>query len=284
LDSHISAAAQLGHSRIEKSSHVGDEVKRSSVMKAADCSVLHYHGYAVYDSHGFFDRGLQVSGNETLQVRDVFALRLSKAPLVTLVACASGEQQIESHNEPLDLVPAFIYAGAAAVIAPLWPIKDEDGAEFSKSFYATLLGSLPSPGQKYCNVARAVQQSICSLKSKGDRSESLYHCAAYALQGSPFCLGARRINEQASLDLQNHLTKSNTRSTEMENTSAEHSFSDTTDDHTSKSTVHTRDHFLFDDEHFDFIVTSEFGDIRGRRRCDQREAGPVLENMHPRRV
>jgi len=176
------------------SAFVGQEVTKSSFQSISeDSTLIHYHGHASYDPPEILDRGLVLHDDNVLKAREIFSLRFSQAPLVTLIACASGEQSVQIQDEPLGIIPAFLYAGASSVVGTLWPILDVDGATFSRYFYECLYSStgedLSLDGAPIRNVARALQHAILGLRSQEGYKDALYNWGAYVISGSPFAKG-----------------------------------------------------------------------------------------------
>ena len=75
---------------------------------------------------------------------DVLGKRLN-ASLVVLSACRTAtpsESGLPPDGDMLGLPRAFLIAGAAAVIATLWPVNDESAQKFFEDFYGGALGGL----------------------------------------------------------------------------------------------------------------------------------------------
>jgi hypothetical protein len=97
---------------------------------------------------------------------------------------------ISSTDDVLGIPTALFYAGASSVVSTLWPIDDEDGAEFGKEFYAALREQItrtqsPEAHDVIANamdIAKAMQTAVMKLRER----ESLltpYHWAAFTLNG-----------------------------------------------------------------------------------------------------
>jgi CHAT domain-containing protein len=79
-----------------------------------------------------------------LTVEDAEQLGLRPCTVV-LSACETGLSEGGSGNEMVGLVRAFMVAGAARVVASLWPVDDAVTAGFMRSFHAALaVGCSPS--------------------------------------------------------------------------------------------------------------------------------------------
>ena len=86
-------------------------------------SALHLH-----------DAALSVEAVETLAL---------KPGIVVLSACETGVAESGRGDERVGLVRAFLVAGAARVVASLWPVDDEVTGAFMANFYAALCAGEP---------------------------------------------------------------------------------------------------------------------------------------------
>lgn len=105
--------------------------------------LIHFAVHGIYDPAGIQD-GLVLTDGQALDPMEVRGSALAAAPFVFLNAC-----QVGSGNRILGdyagMAAAFLYAGAAGVVAPLWSIKDEAAKEIALAFYAkTRAGSPPA--------------------------------------------------------------------------------------------------------------------------------------------
>jgi CHAT domain-containing protein len=77
-----------------------------------------------------------------LQPREIAALDL-RGRLVVLSACESADGALLSGEGPLSLARAFFAAGAGAVVATRWPLRDDDAAFVMERFYRALAAGDP---------------------------------------------------------------------------------------------------------------------------------------------
>jgi CHAT domain-containing protein len=82
-------------------------------------------------------RILLIDGNLDEDV--VMGTKLAGTPMVFLNACQVGIAH-DVLGDYAGLAPAFLYAGAAAVIAPLWSIDDGVAREIARRFYERVFG------------------------------------------------------------------------------------------------------------------------------------------------
>jgi hypothetical protein len=97
-------------------------------------------------------------------------------PLVFLNACEVGRQEIDLAS-PDGFAQVFMQEGAAAVIAPLWSVKDGIAHEIAATFYRQL-----KKGEPLAAILRDLR-----AKSYEDPSEDTY--AAYCFYGDPLAVG-----------------------------------------------------------------------------------------------
>ena len=117
----------------------GDALRATCTQ--ADVLHLACHGQFRSDNPMFSALHL-VDGPFTVQ--DAEALRLPQG-VVVLSACESGVATASKGDEVIGLVRAFLIAGAARVVASLWPVDDAVTTEFMAVFYASLrAGATPA--------------------------------------------------------------------------------------------------------------------------------------------
>jgi hypothetical protein len=98
-----------------------------------------------FSLHGHFDRsgledGLLLTDNQWLMPAQVKGSDLGAGPFVFLNACQVGQGD-EVLGVYAGMAEAFLFAGASAVVAPLWSVDDKVARQIATSFYlATLRG------------------------------------------------------------------------------------------------------------------------------------------------
>jgi hypothetical protein len=98
---------------------------------AAD--VLHFSLHGKYDP-GTAKQGLVLVDGEVIDPLVVKGGSLAEAPLVFLNACQVGAGQ-ETLGDYAGLAESFLFAGASAVVAPLWSIDDGVASDLAERFY-----------------------------------------------------------------------------------------------------------------------------------------------------
>jgi CHAT domain-containing protein len=112
-----------------------DKVTRGAFASSVgNCDLIHFQGHAKHDRDEPLDSYLRMADGE-FRARDIFSLGELRAELVVLAACESAANVIATGDEPLGLIPAFLYAGAGAVLAALWPVCRRSAAQAMRFFY-----------------------------------------------------------------------------------------------------------------------------------------------------
>ena len=109
-----------------------------------------------------------------LRAHEIYNLKLN-ADLVVLSACRTALGKEIKSEGLIGLTRGFMYAGASAVVATLWDVRDEATAELMKRFYRGML----KEGMRPAAALRAAQVSMW----KDKRWEAPYYWAGFALQG-----------------------------------------------------------------------------------------------------
>lgn len=109
-------------------------------LAAAPWGILHIAAHALYSESGREGAILfHPDGDNILSSQEVAALDID-VDKVVLSACASALGKPSWSEGSVGLVDAFIEAGAKAVYATLWSVRDEPTAEFMENVYARLGG------------------------------------------------------------------------------------------------------------------------------------------------
>jgi CHAT domain-containing protein len=155
---------------------------------AGESDVVHCACHGYFDSADPFGSGLLLSDGDrlpalpaqgewsdrcSLSARTI-ATSTIKADLVYLSACVSGRHDIRPGDELLGLVRALIRAGAASIVASLWPIAAWTSTrELMESFYT---------GWLVDGLSKARAMQVAQLKTM-TRYPHPYHWAPFSLVG-----------------------------------------------------------------------------------------------------
>jgi len=163
---------------------IGDRATRRALTEAAPGhAIIHLATLGVLNKHNplfsFVDLAPTGDSDGRLEVHDVSTLRLD-ARLVVLSACqtALGSGRITDvppGDDWIGLVEAFHTAGAARVLATLWPVDDRATAGLIRQFYRAL-----RDGKTEADALAIAQRS--AIHTRGLRSP--YYWAALVLDGS----------------------------------------------------------------------------------------------------
>lgn len=99
--------------------------------------VLHFAVHGSFDPNGV-QNGLVLTDSQMLDPLVVRSMTLTRAPFVFLNACQVGMGQAIL-GDYAGMAAAFLHAGASAVVAPLWSVKDTVARGIAESFYAKTL-------------------------------------------------------------------------------------------------------------------------------------------------
>jgi CHAT domain-containing protein len=125
--------------------YVGEQASLATLLQhAGSADVLHLACHAQFRSDNPMFSALHLhDGPLTAERTESLALRPG---VVVLSACETGLAGQAGGDEQVGLVRAFLVAGAARVLASLWPVDDAVTARFMAHFYGALQEGL-SPAQ-----------------------------------------------------------------------------------------------------------------------------------------
>jgi CHAT domain-containing protein len=108
---------------------------------AAQADVIHLACHAAFRADNPRFSALRLhDGPLTVDLAEALALGPCT---VVLGACESGLGEVGVGDETVGLVRAFLVAGAARVLASLWPVDDAVTADFMAAFYGALVAGQP---------------------------------------------------------------------------------------------------------------------------------------------
>lgn len=137
----------------------GSSVTRDAFRNAIQGrDLIHYQGHARFTPDDPLASSLLLADG-ALTAREIFAITDLTAPLVTLAACESAVSEIAPGDEPLGLIPAFLQAGARAVLATLWRTHAGSGAQLIEHLHA----ALDRQGNA-ADLSQALQQAILEIR------------------------------------------------------------------------------------------------------------------------
>jgi len=156
---------------------IKEAVTRHAFTEAiSDCDFMHFQGHVVHNPNEPLDSYLALA-DSNLSAREIFGLPNIQTELVTLAACESAANVIATGDEPLGLIPAFLYAGTNSVLATLWKVNQTSAAETMRLFYDRLTET-----DQTINKAQALRQAMLTVRDTPG-FDSPYHWAPFALYG-----------------------------------------------------------------------------------------------------
>lgn len=174
-DAEVIAIARLypGSRVVSKDNATAAYVKRT----ASSFGVLHIAAHAAFDGNEPMDSFIELtpfgSNDGKLTAREMFAMELGKARLVTLSACETGRSGGTGATEMLGMPRALIHAGAPAVLLTQWPVDSHATREWMLAFYQEAVES-PLP--------EAARRATLSLRRRAE-FEHPYYWGAFYLVG-----------------------------------------------------------------------------------------------------
>ena len=146
---------------------------------AAEAEIIHFSGHASL-VNGRPALLLQPSGEALFDVEDVRSWRLSRNRLVMLAGCSTGMGPQTEGEIPWGLIPAFLNAGAPAIIVSLLPVDDQATATLAAHFYNLLAGGSIT---KTAALQRAQRFLLDSARAQGRLNPASW--LPYVLVGDP---------------------------------------------------------------------------------------------------
>jgi CHAT domain-containing protein len=156
---------------------LGAEASREALLRTKweGVGLAHIAAHADFDSLvlSLYDgTGRALDGQ--LRMEDVAAMRLDKA-LVVLSACGTAAGKSLRGEGPMSLARAFLGAGAAGVVATLWPVDDAASARLMEAFHEGLK-------LKGLGPAEALRQAQMAVRREA-RWESPHYWAGWVYVG-----------------------------------------------------------------------------------------------------
>jgi len=118
------AEEYAGHTRLEGAAATAAAVLRA--LPSAD--IIHFAGHAVADEVWPSESRLLVAPDAgrtgELRAEDIAGVRLKPGSVVVLSACSTARGRVYRGEGAMTLARPFLAAGASAVVATLWPVRD----------------------------------------------------------------------------------------------------------------------------------------------------------------
>jgi CHAT domain-containing protein len=151
--------------RIEEDAAQWDEL----VRRVPQADVIHFGGHAVGDDSGFASASILLRQNgqaRRVSVPEIAKLRLRRTAIVVLAGCSTARGERRAAEGVSSVAHGFLAAGAASVIATLWPIDDTAAAIFFPRVHKYLADGMPP--------AEALRAAQLESIQRGDVPASLW--------------------------------------------------------------------------------------------------------------
>jgi len=149
--------------------------RHHAIAALKDAHILHIQGRATFDRTEPL-RSKLIFSDGALTSADIAGLAEVDASAVVLGSCEGAAAHMAPGDEPMGLSTALLMAGARSVIAPLWPVDEDDAAALMEAFYRHLLAS------PHRSLAEAMRHAQLTLMAH-PRYASPYSWAAYMVHG-----------------------------------------------------------------------------------------------------
>jgi tetratricopeptide (TPR) repeat protein len=146
-------------SKIWPHAHVlpGPSATRSAVLTALPtASLIHLACHGMSDDRDPLN-SLVVLADGDVTMGDVLSIQLRPGCLVVLSACQTAVRDPSVPNEAMSLAMGFLAAGAATVVASLWPVPDTSTAALMVAFHEALRG-----GRRPAHALGAAQSAMAA--------------------------------------------------------------------------------------------------------------------------
>ena len=146
-------------SKIWPHAHVlrGTSATRSAVLTALPtASLIHLACHGKSDDRDPLN-SLVVLADGDVTMGDVLSIQLRPGCVVVLSACQTAVRDASVPNEAMSLAMGFLAAGAATVVASLWPVPDYSTAALMSAFHEALRG-----GRRPAHALGAAQSAMAA--------------------------------------------------------------------------------------------------------------------------
>jgi CHAT domain-containing protein len=116
------------------------------------------------------------SGDDDLEARDIYQLKLRKTRLAVLSACETGSGHYYAGEGALSLARAFLVSGVPVVVSSLWPVDSQATAELMINLHKFRK-------QGFSTVGALRQAQLEMLDSPENRFRHAYYWSAFSVFG-----------------------------------------------------------------------------------------------------
>jgi CHAT domain-containing protein len=166
--------------------HTGNAVTQEAVIQALDSD-----GLLILSMHGDFDEGnpfnsrLFVAGEAFQPLRLLLGQTRLRCHTIILGVCEGGRSRHTLSDEPFGFPAMLLQAGAAAVLAPAWPVDD-----FASFLFMARLSEHLDSGRGLCRAAAETARWLRELTAREALAETGRLTAKIAARGE---IGVRAL-------------------------------------------------------------------------------------------
>jgi len=145
-------------------------------------SSIHFACHAKQDINDPLKSGFYLHDGR-LELADIIRQNISHCQLAFLSACQTSTGDEKLSEEAVHLAAGMLAVGYKSVVATMWSIADQYGAEVAERFYKHLMDSRATsekPGIDSVDAARALCQAIQGIRERvGDTEQGLLMWVPY---------------------------------------------------------------------------------------------------------
>lgn len=119
------------------SAEAATEAELVAALQDPSVGLVHVAAHAMVDPAHPERSRIQLAGDDALTAGEIASLRVP-GTVVVLSACATAAGRELVGEGPMGLSRALLDAGAGAVVATAWPMRDKDAGAFFEAFYAAM--------------------------------------------------------------------------------------------------------------------------------------------------
>jgi tetratricopeptide (TPR) repeat protein len=139
------------YGRVRSLTLSGDQCTRNRINAAISMKAdfIHFAGHCTYNSEEPWNTTLDLTNQESLTLREISKLDLSRYQLICLSSNDAGIAANSFTDDYVGLISGFLRAGARHVLSSLWPVEDLARTIFMIRFHQLLKeGNLPAQALK----------------------------------------------------------------------------------------------------------------------------------------
>ena len=162
---------------------IGPDATRQRVLsELVGADVVHFAVHAIEEEQDEMHSRLALAktrtkdGEDDLEAREIYHLKLRKTHLAVLSACQTGSGRYYAGEGTLSLARAFLVSGVPVVVSSLWPVDSKATAELMIDFHR-----LRKQGLSTAEALRRAQLGM--LGSDQNRFRHPYYWSAFSVVG-----------------------------------------------------------------------------------------------------